>query len=90
MEKADIYQVAKNCRKSVGMIENYYAVHINIFTRRRCHQCHPLEKRPVGGRRSMSETIRCRRLSFVVIPFPCGLHKRRISRGRVPGEGPWT
>ncbi len=42
MERADIYQIAKHCRKSVGMIEKYYAVHINIFTRHRCHQCRPI------------------------------------------------
>lgn len=28
MEGADIYQVAKNCRTSVEMIENFYAVHL--------------------------------------------------------------
>jgi hypothetical protein len=28
MEGADIYQLAKNCRTSVGMIEKYYASHI--------------------------------------------------------------
>jgi len=28
MEGADIYQVAKNCRTSVEMIENFYASHI--------------------------------------------------------------
>jgi hypothetical protein len=28
MEGADIYQVAKNCRTSVEMIEKYYASHI--------------------------------------------------------------
>jgi integrase len=28
MEGADIYQIAKNCRTSVDMIENYYASHI--------------------------------------------------------------
>ena len=28
MEGADIYQVAKNCRTSVEMIEKYYAAHI--------------------------------------------------------------
>ncbi len=28
MEGADIYQIAKNCRTSVEMIEKYYAVHI--------------------------------------------------------------
>jgi integrase len=28
MEGADIYQVAKNCRTSVEMIEKFYAAHI--------------------------------------------------------------
>jgi hypothetical protein len=28
MEAADIYQIAKNCRTSVEMIEKYYAAHI--------------------------------------------------------------
>jgi hypothetical protein len=28
MEGTNIYQIAKNCRTSVGMIEKYYAVHI--------------------------------------------------------------
>jgi hypothetical protein len=28
MEGADIYQIAKNCRTSVDMIEKHYAVHL--------------------------------------------------------------
>ena len=28
LECADIYQIAKNCRTSVKMIERYYAAHI--------------------------------------------------------------
>ena len=28
MEGADIYQIGKNCRTSVEMIEKYYAAHI--------------------------------------------------------------
>jgi hypothetical protein len=28
MDGADVYQVAKNCRTSVEMIEKYYAAHI--------------------------------------------------------------
>ena len=28
MEGADIYQIAKNCRTSVEMIENFYTSHI--------------------------------------------------------------
>jgi hypothetical protein len=29
MEGAEIYQIAKNCRTSVEMIEKYYASHIS-------------------------------------------------------------
>ena len=28
MEGANIYQIAKNCRTSVGVIEKYYGVHV--------------------------------------------------------------
>jgi hypothetical protein len=35
----------------------------------------------------MSETIRCQRLSFVVIPFPSGLINEG-SRGERTGGGP--
>jgi integrase len=31
MEGADIYQIAKNCRTSVEMIEKYYAAHIKTL-----------------------------------------------------------
>jgi len=31
MEGADIYQIAKNCRTSVEMIEKYYASHIKTL-----------------------------------------------------------
>ena len=31
MEGADIYQIAKNCRTSVEMIEKYYAAHIQTL-----------------------------------------------------------
>lgn len=43
MEGADIYQIAKNCRTSVEMIEKYYAVHLRntldaaAINRRRPH-----------------------------------------------------
>lgn len=90
MERADIYQIAKNCRTSVGMIEKYYAVHFNIFTRRRCHQCHPLEKRPVGGKKKHERNDPLSAAVLCCNSVSLWTHKRRISRGRVPGEGPWT
>jgi integrase len=33
MEGADIYEIAKNCRTSVEMIEKFYASHIRTFIR---------------------------------------------------------
>jgi len=35
MEGANIYQIAKNCRTSVEMIEKYYAAHIKTRLMRR-------------------------------------------------------
>ncbi len=52
MEGADIYQIAKNCRTSVEMIEKYYASHIktqldasaiNIMRPRLKNKNHPPE-----------------------------------------------
>ena len=34
LEGADIYQVAKNCRTSVEMIEKHYAAHLSVFPAR--------------------------------------------------------
>jgi hypothetical protein len=34
MEGADIYQIAKNCRTSVEMIEKYYAAHIKTRSKK--------------------------------------------------------
>jgi hypothetical protein len=45
MEGADIYQIAKNCRTSVEMIEKYYAAHIKTFARRRCDQRHATQEK---------------------------------------------
>ena len=43
MEGANIYQIANNCRTSVGMIEKLSGAYQNL-ARRRCHQYSPLEK----------------------------------------------
>ena len=43
MEGADIYQIAKNCRTSVEMIEKYYASHIKTSLDRRRNQCAQVE-----------------------------------------------
>ena len=53
IEGADIYQVAKNCRTSVEMIEKFYAAHIkntldaaaiNVRKRKRAKQVESLEE----------------------------------------------
>ena len=54
MEDADIYQIAKNCRTSVEMIEKYYASHIKtnldaaaINVMRPRHPDHPAHPNPL-------------------------------------------
>src|SRR4029077_18636940 len=47
MEGADIYQIAKNCRTSVEMIEKYYASPHHDLARRRCDQYHAAEEEKV-------------------------------------------
>jgi len=58
MEGADIYQIAKNCRTSVEMIEKFYAAHIkntldaasiNVMRSRAARQPNELEKIPRGA-----------------------------------------
>ncbi len=64
MEGADIYQVAKNCRTSVEMIEKYYASHIKnmLDASTRCPICpHPTRRR---GRSSIGRGSRPRNTRF--------------------------
>jgi hypothetical protein len=58
MEGADIYQIAKNCRTSVEMIEKYYAAHIktnldtaavNVMRPRRPKHAHTDHSKPNSG-----------------------------------------
>jgi len=54
MEGADVYQIAKNCRTSVKMIEDFYALHIknmvdaSVINVRRAK---PAKKQAKGARR---------------------------------------
>ena len=48
MEGADIYQIAKNCRTSVEMIEKHYAVHLK----------HTLDASAINRRRSRPQRRR--------------------------------
>ncbi|MGL3104651.1 hypothetical protein [Bradyrhizobium sp. BR 1432] len=50
MEGADVYQIAKNCRTSVQMIEDFYASHIEsmvdpaVVNVRRPREAHKTQK----------------------------------------------
>jgi hypothetical protein len=50
MEGADIYQIAKNCRTSVEMIEKFYASHIkNTLDASAINVRKPRRRRPLRG-----------------------------------------
>jgi hypothetical protein len=49
MEGADIYQIAKNCRTSVEMIEKFYAAHIKTMLDASAIKC-PTGHHPQGAR----------------------------------------
>jgi integrase len=57
MEGADIYQIAKNCRTSVEMIETYYASHLK----------NTLDAAAINVRKSRGE-VRRHRFDFTTIP----------------------
>jgi hypothetical protein len=62
MEGANIYQIAKNCRARVGMIEKYYAVHIKTSLDAAAINVVRSKKdwlEEEEGRRSMNATTRC-------------------------------
>jgi len=58
MEGADIYQVAKNCRTSVEMIEKYYAVHIRTALDTAAINIRRERPRPVKDRRRPARATR--------------------------------
>ena len=60
MEGADIYQIAKNCRTSVEMIENFYASHIkNTLDAAAINVRKPKpSRRPIGKPASSAEPVR--------------------------------
>lgn len=53
MEGADIYQIAKNCRTSVEMIEKYYASHIK--TSLDTEAINRRKLRPKGNQKTIEE-----------------------------------
>jgi hypothetical protein len=55
LEGADIYQIAKNCRTSVEMIEKYYAAHLKTqLDASPSISCAPDQRRSSYGRRAAS------------------------------------
>ena len=64
MEGADIYQVAKNCRTSVEMIEKFYAAHIkNIL------DASAIKSASSAGRSSRSSSKRLPKGSLLLVDF---------------------
>jgi hypothetical protein len=70
MEGADIYQVAKNCRTSVEMIEKFYAAHIkntldaaaiNVMRSRAARQPTVVSKENEGNQPSKPKRNRLRK-----------------------------
>jgi hypothetical protein len=51
MEGADIYQIAKNCRTSVEMIEKYYASHIKTRLDAAAINVRQKRKPPIAAKR---------------------------------------
>jgi hypothetical protein len=70
MEGADIYQIAKNCRTSVEMIEKFYAAHIkntldaaaiNVMRSSAARQPNVASKETEGDQPSKSKRSRFRK-----------------------------
>ena len=81
MEGADIYQIAKNCRTSVEMIEKYYASHLK----------NTLDAAAINVRKSKVRTtgVTMSRL-FLQLPFSfgrwsCRRYTKRVEAGVAEG-----
>ncbi len=61
MEGADIYQIAKNCRTSVEMIEKYYASHIRTSINAAAVNVRRARPKPVLKTKSVPKSARKRR-----------------------------
>ena len=59
LEGADIYQIAKNCRTSVEMIEKYYAAHLKTRWMRRRSMCaeKPKKKKRTSSKATNAESF---------------------------------
>ena len=60
LEGADIYQIAKNCRTSVEMIEKYYAAHLKNAARCFRYQHHEATFEEKDGSQERPRTSRGR------------------------------
>jgi integrase len=59
MEGADIYQIAKNCRTSVEMIEKYYAAHLkNTLDATAINRMRAKPRKPKAAQQKMDSQIR--------------------------------
>ena len=72
LEGADIYQLAKNCRTSVEMIEKHYAVHIKDM----------LDASAINVRKSKSRATRTKANSDPVAAKPTRTPSSRLAKRR--------
>src|ERR1700720_791628 len=84
MEGADIYQVAKNCRTSVEMIETFYASHIkNTLDAAAIN----VKKGTIAGNGKNTKTRSFRGCGRILLPLRCRSLRRRKPRSlcqRIP------
>lgn len=84
MEGADIYQVAKNCRTSVEMIETFYASHIkNTLDAAAIN----VRKGTIAGNGKNTKTRSFRGCGRILLPLRCRSLRRRKPRSlcqRIP------
>lgn len=53
MEGADVYQIAKNCRTSMQMIEDFYASHMSMLDAAVVNARRPKPKKRAKGKKSL-------------------------------------
>ena len=88
MEGADIYQIAKNCRTSVEMIEKYYASHIkNTLDAAAINVRKPKPRPRKAAKATEARTQITTVILGTVTNFPWRLHCRPAINWPVCGRG---
>jgi hypothetical protein len=78
MEGADIYQITRNCRTSVEMIEKYYAAHIKTSLDAAAINVRRPKKNKKGKKALHSRTLRLHR-NLQMSKRMCKIGRRALS-----------